>query len=144
MSGGRPLSRKKEAAIAALLSAGTHAQAAEQAGIAERTLRNWLAETEFAQAYRQARQQLVEHAVGLMQKASVSAVLTLLKNLSCGRPAVEVSAANSLLERSTAAIETFDVLSRLEALEQAAQQGANHAHGNAQANGEASRGPGRS
>jgi hypothetical protein len=139
MPGGRPLTRKKEAAIAALLSAGSLARAAEQAGIAERTLRNWLATAEFAQAYRRERQRLVEHAVGILQSASLQAVAALVRNLNCGRPGVEVSAANSLLERSTAAVETFDILTRLELLEQQ-QAGASHAYTNAQADGAAYRG----
>jgi hypothetical protein len=131
---------RQEKAIAALLSAGTIGKAAEQAGIAERTLRNWLATPEFAAEYRARRLQLVEHAVGILQSASLQAVLCLMKNLTCGRHSVEVSAANHLLEKSLAAVEQFDILSRLEALE-AAQQGASHAYHGAQTNGEA-RGPG--
>jgi hypothetical protein len=56
-----------------------------------------------------------------------------------------VSAANSLLERGTAAITVFDILSRLEILEaqRAAQQGANYAAFNGTAsNGTPRSGPG--
>jgi hypothetical protein len=138
MGSARKMPQKKERAIAALLSAGSIGKAAEAAGVSERTLRTWMATPDFAQAYRRARQQVVEHSIGLLQQASVSAVLALLRNLNCGRPASEIAAANALLERSTAAIDQFDLLTRLEALEQQAQQGANHAaYNGAQTNGQA-------
>jgi hypothetical protein len=144
MRPGRPLTRKKEAAIAALLSAGTIEQAAQIAGISGKTLHNWMAQADFASEYRRARQQVVEAAIGSMQAASLEAVDALRRNLNCGRPASEIAAANSLLERSTAAIEQFDILGRLEALEaQAALKEVHHAYGNSQTNGEAHRGPGR-
>jgi hypothetical protein len=138
------LTSRQEKAITALLATDTLGQAAQQVGVTERTLRNWLATPEFAAAYRAARQRVVEQAIGILQSASIQAVATLIKNLNCGRPASEIAAANSLLERSTAAIEQFDILSRLEALEaQAALKGANHASYNGtQTNGEA-RGAGR-
>ena len=144
MPGGPKITRAQERAIAALLSEGTIPNAAARAKVSPRTLAYWLKLPAFAAAYRDARRQVVEQAVSVLQQASIHAVAALVRNLSCGRPAVEVSAANSLLAHSTAALETFDVLSRLEALEQAQQAGATHANSNAQANGEASRGPGRS
>jgi hypothetical protein len=136
------MTRKRESAIAALLSTGTLEQAAQKASISVKTLRAWMAQADFAAAYRAARQQVVECAIGTLQTASLEAVDALRRNLNCGRPASEIAAANSLLERSTAAVEQFDILTRLEALEaQAALKGVLHAHGNAQTNGEASRGP---
>jgi hypothetical protein len=142
MPRGQPASRKREAAIEALLTTGTLADAARKAKIGERTLRGWLRESSFCAAYRQARAQILEQAVAVMQGVSVSAVMCLVRNLNCGRPGVEVAAANSLLEKSLAAVEQFDMLGRLEALEQqAAQQGAAaHAFNGAQTNGQA-RGP---
>jgi hypothetical protein len=139
MFGSRQLPRKKEKAIAALLSTGTIEQAARQAGVCEKTLRNWLAQADFAAAYRGAREQVVEQAVAVLQQASIHAVAALHRNLSCGRPACEISAANSLLAHSIRAIETFDVLSRLAALEEkAAQQGAaTHAYNGTTSNGQA-------
>jgi hypothetical protein len=142
MSTGRQLPRKKERAIAALLATGTLGQAAQQAGVCEKTIRNWMATADFAAAYRQARQQVVEQAVGILQTASIQAVAALVRNCSCGKPGAEIAAANHLLEKSLAAVEQFDVLTRLEALEQqAALQ--REAYGyRAHENGEA-RGPGR-
>jgi len=142
MSTGRKLPRRKEMALAALLSTSTLAAAAQAAGISERTLRAWRRTAEFAAEYRARRLEVVEHAVGILQSASLQAVLTLMKNLSCGRASAEISAANILLEKSLQAVEQFDVLSRLEALERAAQGANNHANRNAQTNGFASGGPG--
>jgi hypothetical protein len=144
MPRGRQQPRKFERAIANLLTAGSIEEAARRSEISERTLRVWMGQEAFAREYRAARRKILEHSIGLMQGASVSAVLALLRNLSCGKPGCEIAAANSLLERSTAGIELFDVLSRLEALEaRAAQQsGASHAYNGTASNGEA-RGPGR-
>jgi hypothetical protein len=144
MPGGPRLSRTQEKAIAALLAEGTIQNAAARAKISLRTLTFWLKQPDFAAAYRAARQQVVEAAIGTLQAATSQAVDCLIRNLSCGRPGAEIAAAHHLLEKSLQAVEQFDVLSRLEALEaQAAlQQGASHAYRDAQTNGEASRGPG--
>jgi hypothetical protein len=142
MPGGKQ-SRKREAAIINLLSAGSIEEAARRTGVSDKTLRLWLQEPAFARDYRAARRRILEHAVGLMQKASTSAVLALLRNLSCGKPACEIQAANSLLEKSLQALETYELESRIAALEQKAQQGASHADGSPFPNGEATRGPGR-
>jgi hypothetical protein len=144
MPGGRhKQSRKRELAVANLLASATIEQAAQKTGISEKCLRLWLAEPDFSQAYRHARKLVLEQSITVMQQASLSAVAALVRNLSCGRPGVEVAAANSLLERGTAAIETFDVLTRLAALEQrAAQQGAaNHAAFNGRATNGTPRNP---
>jgi len=111
-------------------------EAARGTGISGRTLRGWLAEESFAREYRTARRKIVEHSIGLMQNASVSAVLALLKNLQCGKPGCEIAAANSLLEKSLAAVQQFDLESRLALLEErAAQQEAIYGFHNGQANG---------
>jgi hypothetical protein len=145
MPGGQRLTRTQEKAIAALLAERTIQNAAARAKISERTLMYWLKQPAFAAEYRAARQRVVEHAVGILQSASSLAVDTLVRNLTCGRPGAEIAAANHLLEKSLQAVEQFDVLSRLEVLEARAreQEGAAYAYRNAQANGEASRGPGR-
>ena len=134
-------SRKRELAIGALLDSSSIAAAAQKVQVSEKTLRTWLKDPGFAAAYRAARQLIVEHAVGLLQRATGSAVAALHRNLSCGRPGAEIAAANHLLEKSLQAVEQFDVLTRLEALEaRAAQQGAAYAYRNGQTT---SRGPDR-
>jgi hypothetical protein len=75
---GEKLTRKHEQAIAALLSEATVQQAAAKAGVSYATLRRWLKEPAFASAYRLARRELVEGAVGRIQAATGQAVDTLL------------------------------------------------------------------
>ena len=75
---GQKLTAKQESLIAALLTEPTHAAAADKAGVSEATLHRWLKLSEFRSAYRQARRQLVENAVGRIQAATGQAVDTLL------------------------------------------------------------------
>jgi hypothetical protein len=127
---------RQEKALIALLSASSLARAAEMAGITEKTLRNWMARREFAEEYRKRRMQLVEAAIGSLQAASSLAVDALVRNLNCGRPASEIAAANSLLERSLGGVEMFDLIQRIGALEERLQ-GGTHAYNSASANGQA-------
>src|SRR5262249_60295867 len=92
---GQKLTRKQEALIAALLTEPTHAAAATKAGISEATLHRWLNRPAVRAAYRRARRELVEGAIGRIQAATGQAVDTLLavakdgaKDSDRGRPAV--------------------------------------------------------
>jgi hypothetical protein len=116
--GGKRL-RQEDAAIAALLSEPTIEAAARKAGVGERTLLRWLAEPAFKAQYRAARRSVVESAVGRLQQAATQAVDALVKNLTCGIPAVEVGAAKSVLDQALKAVELVDLAERIEALEQA-------------------------
>ena len=58
---GNKWTRRQEAAIVALLSEPTVAEAAAKAGIGERTLHSWMREPGFARRYREARHKLVDH-----------------------------------------------------------------------------------
>jgi hypothetical protein len=100
MSGhGRKRDRKLEQAISALLSEGTVEQAAKKAGVGYATLRRWLKEPGFREAYRQARRELVEGAVGRIQAATGQAVDTLLTVAKEGAKAGDrVRAAVALLD----------------------------------------------
>jgi hypothetical protein len=144
MPGGQKISRAQEKAIAALLSEASLESAAARAGVSERTLKYWLKQPAFAAAYRAARQQVVEHAITLLQRTASLAVATLHRNLSCGKAATEVSAAGKILEHALGAVEQFDLAQRVAELEERlARQGAMHADLDPQTNGEATGGPGR-
>jgi hypothetical protein len=78
MSAPRKLDHKKEALIAGLLTEATIAAAAAKAGVSEATATRWLRLPEFRAAYRRARRELVEHAVGRIQAATGQAVETLV------------------------------------------------------------------
>lgn len=116
------MSTKQARVIAALLSSRTHTEAAAAAGISERTLYLWLADTTFQAHYQAARREAVKHALSQLQHLTSEAVATLKKLLSSGKPTVQLGAARTVLEMSIKAVEVEDVLARLEALEQAHAQ----------------------
>jgi hypothetical protein len=116
---GDKLSRKQEQALAALLELPTIAAAADKVGIGERTLRNWLKLPAFQAAWRDARRQVVEESVALLQRIAAKAVATVHRNLDCNKPAVEVAAAFGVLDRAVKGVELVELVERIEALERA-------------------------
>lgn len=120
MSGhGTKLPRRQERAVAALLTAPSIRQAADQAGVADATLRRWLRDPDFAGAYREARHGVVEAAHVALVTAVEEAVAALRRNLSCGNPGVEVRAAVAVLDQASRAQELLDIVGRVERLERA-------------------------
>jgi hypothetical protein len=116
------LGRKAEAALAALLSQPTIAKAAAEVGVAERTLRLWMKAPAFLAAYRQARRQLVEHALGELQAAAGEAVAVLKRNLRAARSADQIRAALGLLRHVLQVEELVSLTERLEELERRAAE----------------------
>src|SRR5262245_49964775 len=108
------MTRKKEAAIAALLTHGSIKAAAEAVGVGDRSLRRWLRHPAFLSQYRQARAAVVEHAVAQLQGATAQAVQTLQRNLDCGTAAVEVRAAEALVKLSLKGFETWSLIEELD------------------------------
>jgi hypothetical protein len=82
---GQKLTAKQEALIAALLTERSHATAATKAGVSEATLYRWLKLPEFRLAYRLARHELVEGAIGRIQAATGQAVDTLVRVAQHGK-----------------------------------------------------------
>jgi hypothetical protein len=113
VAGGAKQARKQEAAIAALLSERSQADAAQKAGVAESTLQRWLLEPEFQSAYRQARRAVVECAVGRLQQAAGQAVDALTRNLTAEKPDVQVRAALGLLEHVWKGLDSADLLAEV-------------------------------
>ena len=102
----------------ALLTEPSHALAAKKAGVSEASLYRWLLLEEFQRAYRKAREALVDDAVARLQQTATEAVAALRRNLSCGRPAAEVTAARAVLEQAFKGAELLDLIERVEKLEQ--------------------------
>jgi hypothetical protein len=98
---GERLSRLTEAAVAALLTHPTIREAAAAANIDERTLRNWLKDPDFVAAYSEARRELLEHAIGLLQGSIGAAVAKLKKLMKSGNPAIELKAAMAIIQLAT-------------------------------------------
>jgi hypothetical protein len=108
---GEKLSYKQEALIAALLTEPTHATAANKAGVSEATVGRWLQLPAFRVAYRQARRELVEGAVGRLQAATGQAVDTLLAVARDGKKdADRVRAAVALLDHAFRGLTEADAL----------------------------------
>jgi hypothetical protein len=108
---GQKLTRKQEAVIAAMLTEPTHAAAATKAGISESTLYRWMDQPGFRAAFRQARRELVEGAVGRVQAATGQAVEILLDVARNGRrDGDRVRAANSLLDHAFRGLTDADIL----------------------------------
>lgn len=124
-AGGKPkITRKMEAAIAALLTAPTIAEAAASVGIHEQTLWRWLQKPEFQKVYTEAKRQAISRAIACLQKASTKAVGTLEDVM--GDPespaSSRVTAAKAVLELAFKAVEIEDLSRRIEELERLTEQ----------------------
>jgi hypothetical protein len=120
---GTKFGRKKEQAIAGLLTQRNVEEAARAAGIGTQTLIRWLKMPEFQAAYREARRAAVSQSSARLQQASSAAVSTLLKIMvDANAPAsTRVRAADLVLEHGRQATEIEDIDVRVAALEQAVE-----------------------
>lgn len=108
---GQKLTAKQEALISALLMEPTHAAAATKTGVSEATVSRWLRLPEFQAAYRRARRELVEGAIGRIQAAAGQAVDTLLAVAKDGaKDGDRVRAAIALLDHACRGLTDADVL----------------------------------
>jgi hypothetical protein len=116
---GGKFGRKKEEAIAALLTQRNIDEAAKAAGIGANTLLRWLKVPEFQSAYREARRAAFGQAVARLQQGTSAAATTLLKVLiDPATPAsVKVRAAEAIFSHAAKAIEIEDIEARVSALE---------------------------
>jgi len=118
---GGKFGRKKEAAIAALLTQRNIEEAAKAAGIGANTLLRWLKVPEFQAAYREARRAAFGQAVARLQQGT--SATTLLKVLiDQNSPAsVKVRAAEAIFNHAAKAIEIGAIEARVAELERAAE-----------------------
>jgi hypothetical protein len=118
---GGKFGRKKEEAIAALLTQRNIEEAAKVAGIGANTLLRWLKVPEFQTAYREARRAAFGQAIARLQQGTSAAATTLLKLLiDQNTPAsVKARVADSIFNHAAKAIEIEDIEARVAALEAA-------------------------
>lgn len=118
------------AAIAALLTAPTIAEAAAAVGVHEQTLWRWLQDPEFQSRYREAKREAVSQAVARLQQVSGEAVDTLRGIMvdTEAKDAARVTAAKAVLEMAFKAVEAEDLVSRIEALERAISEKGGSGH----------------
>jgi hypothetical protein len=115
---GEKLSRKREQAIAALLQHPSVVAAAKATKLSERTLRRWLKDEAFIEAYEIARRECLSHATGRLQEATSRAIDTLKAVMGDAEArSAQVSAARVILEYAFRAVEVEDLEARLKALE---------------------------
>jgi|SRR5579871_2115270 len=116
---GAKFERKKEEAIAALLTQRNVEDAARAVGIDAKTLLRWMKEPTFDTDYRAARRAAFAQSVARLQQASSAAVSTLLKVMvDPSSPAsTKVRAADSVLAHTIKAIEVDDIEARVSELE---------------------------
>src|ERR1035441_8249423 len=119
---GTQFARKKDEAIAALLTQRNIDEAAKAVGIAPNTLLKWMKEPEFDAAYREARRLAFRQSVARLQQASGAAVSTLLKIMvdATAPHSTRVRAADSVLGHAAKAIEIEDIEVRVSGFETAA------------------------
>ena len=120
---GSKFDRKREEAVAALLTHRNVEDAARAAGVGVSTLLRWMKEPEFEAAYREARRAAFGQSVARLQQASSAAVSTLLKVMldPATPPATKVRAVDSVLDHAAKAIEIEDIEARLTDLERTAE-----------------------
>jgi transposase-like protein len=121
---GAKFGRKKDEAIAALLSSRSVEEAARVVGVNPSTLLRWLELPEFQDAYRKTRGEAVHQSVARMQQATGVAGITILKLMTDPNvpAAVRLRAAECVFDRAIKGIELEDIEARLTELERAAEQ----------------------
>lgn len=120
---GTKFGRKKEAAIAALLEARNHAEAAKMVGIDLSTLKRWMRVPEFIEDFRRARWEVTEQAYARLQQNTPAAASVLMKLMAdpSTPAAARIRAALGVFELSHEALD-LDIETRIAALERAAEQ----------------------
>ena len=123
MGHGTKFGRKKEEAIAALLSQRNIEEAARFVNIGTKTLLRWLQLPEFDKAYREARRAAFSQSIARLQQASSAAAATLLKIMvdPTAPAASRIRAADSVLGHAAKAIEIEDIEARVSELERTAK-----------------------
>ena len=116
------LTPKQQRAISALLASKTMGEAAQSAGVGERTLYTWLTLPAFRAALSAAEGELIDQAVRRLlrlQDLSIDTIEAVLGDMDASQ-AVRLRASQLVLEITLKLREQRDVEQRLSALEQAA------------------------
>lgn len=113
------LNARQQKAVAALISQPTRKAAAEAAGIGERTLRTYLADGEFREAYRKAAQDAFGDATRRARQSLTLALDTLTAIAADGEASdtARISASRALLEYGVKMTELNDVIHVLREIE---------------------------
>lgn len=115
--------KRHEKAMAALLTSDTQMEAAAKCGIAERTLRGYLADPVFFAEYQRRKRRLVSDATRQIQASYQSAIKALREIVESkeSKESDKISAARTLLEYGLRLTETNEIMIRIEELERNVQ-----------------------
>ncbi|MDP8988942.1 MAG: helix-turn-helix domain containing protein [Acidobacteriota bacterium] len=120
---GAKFGRKKEEAIAALLSHRSVDEAARAVGLTPNTLLRWLQMPEFRKEYRKARREAVHQSIARLQQATGAAATIVLKLMTDPNvpAAVKLRAAECVFDRAFKGVELEDIEARVSELERATE-----------------------
>jgi hypothetical protein len=123
---GNKFGRKKEAAIAALLSGKSQTEAARIAGVDPSTLKRWLRLPEFIAEYRRVRWEVVEQAYARAQQNAGAATTVLLMLMADPKtpPSSRIRAALGVFGIVREGLD-LELETRISALERAAEENKN-------------------
>lgn len=110
---GEKMSRKKEAAIAALLACESLEKAAAKSGVSVATLRRWRNEESFRQSYEAARTEILEKTVNAILQTTATAVATLYDSLKAQKSGDRIKAAIALLDQAAQLYRPFNLDAQL-------------------------------
>jgi hypothetical protein len=116
------MSRRWEAAIAALLVQPTVEAAAAEVGVTPKTLASWMAQEDFRTACKQARMKILEQTVGRLVQTTVDAVDGLRARLTAARDADALRAIALVLQYAHKGVELSDLSEDLAALQEQVQE----------------------
>lgn len=111
------LTTKQAAFLGNLLTSPTVTEAAQKSKVSRMAVSRWMKLPHFRSALRDIRRQVIDNATISLAHVGQQAVATLYRNLNCGDPRVEVTAAVAILERIGALITEQDIEERLSAVE---------------------------
>jgi Helix-turn-helix of insertion element transposase len=111
------LTSKQHKAVYALLEQPTIEAAAEAVGIGTATLKRWRKQEAFTSEFRSARRRVLEDAYAKLQSAASKAVATLVDAMDSESEHLKVKAALGILDRAQKGLEAYDLVERLEHLE---------------------------
>ncbi len=114
--------------ITALASGTPVKEAAQTAGVGERTVYRRLKDADFRSRVQEARKAMFEQALGAVASAGVSAAQKLNALLNANSENVQLGAARSVLELGSRLRENIELEERLSALEQLLEKGKEHDH----------------
>ena len=119
---GAKFGRKKELAIAALLTHRSVEDAARAVDLNHNTLLNWFKIPTFVKEYRAARREVVHQSVARLQQATGAAGTVMLKLMTDPNipAAVRLRAAECVFDRAFKGVELEDLEERVAELERAA------------------------